>query len=121
VPAALEILKETMSMIYELRVYEAMPGKLPALNARFENHTRHFFAKHGIQVIGFWTTLIGPSAQDFTYLLAYDSLADREQKWTAFSTDPEWLAIKRESEKEGALWANIRNQLLAPTKFSPLQ
>lgn len=108
-------------MIYELRVYEASPGKLPALIARFENHTRHFFAKHAIQVVGFWTTVIGPSVQDFTYMLAYDNLADREKKWTAFSTDPEWLAIKRETEKDGPLWANIRNQLLAPTKFSPLQ
>lgn len=108
-------------MIYELRVYEAMPGKLAALSARFENHTQYFFAKHGIRVVGFWTTVIGPAAQDFTYMLAYDSLADREQKWTAFSTDSEWLAIKRETEQDGPLWANIRNQLMAPTKFSPLQ
>ena len=42
-------------MIYELRVYEAAPGRLPDLNARFANHTLGFFARHGIKVVGFWT------------------------------------------------------------------
>ena len=34
-------------MIYELRTYEAAPGKLPALNARFRDHTRGLFERHG--------------------------------------------------------------------------
>ena len=33
-------------MIYELRTYEAAPGKLPALNARFRDHTRGLFERH---------------------------------------------------------------------------
>ena len=106
-------------MLYELRVYEAVPGKLPALNQRFEKHTTRFFAKHGIRMVGFWTTLVGPSANEFTYMLAYDDMADRERKWTAFSTDPEWLAVKRETEAKGPRWANIRNQFLTPTSYSP--
>ena len=107
-------------MLYELRIYEAVPGKLPALNNRFEKHATRFFAKHGIRTVGFWTTLVGPSALEFTYLLSYDSMADRERKWNAFSTDPEWLAVKRETEADGPLWSNIRNQFLAPISYSPL-
>ena len=42
-------------MIYELRIYEAMPGRLAALNDRFANHTTGFFKKHSIHVVGFWT------------------------------------------------------------------
>ena len=30
-------------MIYESRIYKAVPGKLPAINARFANHTIGFF------------------------------------------------------------------------------
>ncbi|MCH8963291.1 MAG: RloB domain-containing protein [Bacteroidetes bacterium] len=37
-------------MIYELRVYTCNPGMLPALNARFANHTVALFEKHGIKV-----------------------------------------------------------------------
>jgi hypothetical protein len=54
-------------MLYELRVYEATPGKLAALNARFENHRLKFFVKHGIKVIGFWTTAVGESSNRLTY------------------------------------------------------
>ena len=39
-------------MIYEMRIYEAMPGKLPALNARFANATLRLFARHGIVAVG---------------------------------------------------------------------
>ena len=108
-------------MLYELRIYEAMPGQLPAVNARFENHTIKFFAKHGIAVVGFWTTAVGPSANELTYLLAYADMADREKKWSAFAADPDWLAVKRETEKDGPIVANIRNQFLSPTSYSPLK
>ena len=48
-------------MLYELRVYETLPGKLPALNARFADHTVGFFQEHGIGITGFWTDEIGES------------------------------------------------------------
>ena len=37
-------------MIYETRIYETHPGKLPDLNARFRNHTIKIFEKHGIKI-----------------------------------------------------------------------
>ena len=40
-------------MIYELRIYEAMPGKLPALNERFAKITMGYFEKYGLNVVGF--------------------------------------------------------------------
>ena len=35
-------------MIYEMRIYEAIPGKLPALNERFANITMGYFEKYNI-------------------------------------------------------------------------
>ena len=46
-------------MIIELRVYHCLPGRLPALNARFENTTLAFWEKYGIRQVGFFTTLVG--------------------------------------------------------------
>jgi len=40
-------------MIYELRVYSCIPGKLPALLNRFANHTLKIWDKHGIKQAGF--------------------------------------------------------------------
>ena len=46
-------------MIHELRIYQCIPGKLPALLKRFESKTLDIWKKHGIRPTGFWTVLIG--------------------------------------------------------------
>jgi hypothetical protein len=108
-------------MIYELRVYRCMPGRLPALLSRFQHHTLRIWEKHGIRQAGFWTTLIGRSSQVITYMLAWDSMADREKRWQAFLADPEWIAVATETEKEGQLVQNISSELLAPVAFSAVK
>ena len=108
-------------MIYELRVYRTLPGRLPALLARFNDHTLRIWERLGIRQVGFWTTLVGESAFELTYMIAWQSLADRETKWTTFQSDPEWIRVRNESEKDGPINANISNQLLAPTAFSALK
>ena len=40
--------------VFELRTYTTAPGKLDTLNARFRSHTLALFAKHGMEVVGFW-------------------------------------------------------------------
>lgn len=108
-------------MILESRVYRCVPGKLPAVLRRFETITLKLFDKHGIRQAGFFTTLVGASSQDLTYFLTWDSLADREKKWTAFATDPDWLAAKAETEKDGPIVDTITNQFLVPTSFSSVK
>ena len=108
-------------MIYELRIYHAVPGKLPALLARFQNRTLRLWDKHGIRQAGFWTTLIGESHLQLTYMLAWNSMAERETRWNAFLEDPEWIALAAETEKDGQLVQNISSALLAPTAFSSVQ
>ena len=108
-------------MIYEMRVYRCIPGRLPALLNRFATITLKLWEKHGIKQAGFFTTVVGESNQDLTYFVAWESLADREKKWAAFQADPEWIAKRAETEKDGAIVSNIVNQLLAPTAFSSVK
>lgn len=108
-------------MIYELRVYQCVPGRLPALLSRFQNHTLRIWAKHGIQQAGFWTTLVGESNQQLTYLVAWASMGERETKWGAFMADPEWIATRAETEKDGQIVASVSSQFLAPTAFSSVK
>ena len=108
-------------MLVELRIYHCAPGRLPALQERFTNHTLGFFEKYGIEQIGFWTTIAGPSNQTLTYLLKWESLAERERKWNAFQADPEWIARRAESEAQKIIVERIENQFLAPTAFSALR
>lgn len=105
-------------MIYELRVYSCVPGRLPDLLKRFEGATLAIWARHGIRQAGFWTTLIGPSSQDLTYMLAWESMAEREAKWTTFQADPEWIQKRAASEANGPILANVASSFLQPTSFS---
>ena len=77
--------------------------------------------KHGIHAIGFWTTLIGESSNQLTYILQWESLADLETKWTAFLNDPAWHKVRDEGERGGPIVAIISNQILTPTAFSALK
>ena len=108
-------------MIHELRIYHCLPGRLPALLKRFETVTLKNWERHGIRQAGFWTVAIGGSNQDLYYLLEWESLAEREKKWAAFASDPEWLAKRAESEKDGAIMASFENMILQPTAFSSVK
>ena len=108
-------------MIVEMRVYHCLPGRLPALNERFTRHTLGFFGKHGIRPIGFWTTLVGPTNHALTYLLEWQSLAEREQKWNAFQADADWVAARQASEAQQPIVERIESQFLLPTDYSPLR
>jgi hypothetical protein len=48
-------------------------------------------------------------------------MAEREAKWTSFQSDPEWLATRAETEKDGQIVQNVSNQFLAPTAFSSVK
>jgi NIPSNAP len=108
-------------MIYEQRVYSCIPGKLPALLKRFEEHTLKIWDKHAIKPVGFWTVLVGDGSQDLHYLLVWASLADRETKWNAFQADPAWHKARDDSEKDGPMIANIKSAFLRPTAFSAMK
>jgi len=107
-------------MIYELRIYDAMPGKLPALNERFSKITMGYFEKYGMKVIGLWTDDVGIN-NHLTYILAFDDMAHRDKAWAAFRADPERIKAFAETEKDGALVACITNSILRPTSYSPMQ
>ncbi len=108
-------------MIYELRIYDCCPGRLPALLKRFESTTLALWEKHGIRQAGFFTTVIGPSSHRLTYLLQWESLAERETKWGAFQADPEWISNRNASEVDGPILVNVESSILAPTTFSKLK
>jgi hypothetical protein len=106
--------------IHELRVYEVVPGRMPALHARFANITGKFFEKYGIKVVGYWEATVGTSNQ-LTYMLEWESLAQREQVWDRFASDPEWHAARAKTEADGPIVARVINSFLKPTAYSPMK
>ena len=60
-----------------------------------------YFKKHGIRVVSFWTNELGGSSEQLIYMLAYESLADSEKKWSGF------LFLSRPSFLPASGWPGI--------------
>ena len=108
-------------MIHELRIYHCLSGRLPALLNRFDTITLKIWERHGIRQAGFWTVAIGDSNQDLYYLLEWESLAERDEKWAAFQADPEWIEKRAQTEADGPIVEPISNLILQPTSFSSVK
>ena len=109
-------------MIYELRTYWAIPGKLDDLQNRFRSHSCRILAKHNMPVFGFWE----PSPRtadsgDLVYIVMHPDEAAMEANWLAFRADPEWQQVRDASEAGGKIVARTASQVLKPTDYSPVQ
>ena len=107
-------------MLYELRIYEILPGRMDAIMNRFSQHTMRIFERLDIEVVGFWQEVVGRSDR-LVYITRFENQADREAKWTAFQSDPEWQRVRAETEASGQIVARVINSYMTPTGFSPLQ
>ncbi|MDO8670557.1 MAG: NIPSNAP family protein [Dehalococcoidia bacterium] len=107
-------------MLYELRIYEILPGRTDALHRRFANVTNKLFEKHGFRVAGYFEPAVGDNNQ-LTYILQWDDMAHREKAFGAFQADPEWQTARTASEEDGRIVARITTSFLKPTDYSPMQ
>lgn len=109
--------------IFELREYTASKGNLPALDARFRNHTTHLFQKHGMQNLAYWHLAPGQKgAEDkLIYILAHKSKEAAGSSFNAFRVDPDWVKARTVSEKKagGSLTDSVKSTFLQPTDYSP--
>lgn len=107
-------------MIYEYRDYKAAPGRLADVQARFRDHTLGLFEKHGFKNIGYWTP-DEESNDRLVYIVAFESVAQKERAWASFRADPEWKKVVAASEANGPIVAGVTSTLLTPMDYSPLQ
>lgn len=102
-------------MIVDVRTYTLIPRKLPVYVGLFERHALPVMKRHGLELMGYYTSHIGPLNQ-VVHLWRYDSLADLERKRTARDADPEWAAFQKLTE---GMVLMQDNKIMRPTEFSP--
>ncbi len=110
--------------IFELRVYHALPGKLPALEARFGDTTSKLLAKHNLNVVGYWTVPQDPSPfwnDTFIFMLAHSNLDEAKENWAAFDADPAFQDDVLKPEKTDPTVTKIERTYMRPTDFSPMK
>lgn len=122
--ATLRAQTDRANMVYELRTYTTLDGRLPALNDRFKNHTMKLFEKHGMTNIVYGTPIDNEGKaidNKLVYLLAHKSQEAARASFAAFGKDPEWVAAREASEKDGKIVAKVESQFLVPTDYSPMK
>lgn len=108
--------------VFELRTYTTNEGKLPALQARFRDHTMKLFVKHGIKSEGYWVPADSPASQNtLIYIVSFPDREAAKKAWAAFMNDPEWKKVQQESEVNGKLVARVDSVYMEATDFSPIK
>jgi hypothetical protein len=102
-------------MIIDLRTYTLLPRKMAKYLELFERHALPVMARHNLELMGYYTSHIGPLNQ-VVHLWRYDSLADMEKKRALRDADPEWAAFLRLTE--GMLLLQD-TKVMRPAPFSP--
>jgi hypothetical protein len=110
----------TDETVYELRIYHLNEGKQALILDRFRTKEREIFARCGMHGVAYWVPMDEPLAgRTIVYLLRHKSREAATESWAKFGKDPEWVALKAESEKDGAFVKVHDVTFLKLTDFSP--
>jgi len=116
---------EKPAHFFELRTYTTEPGKLPALHARFRDHTVKLFEKHGMKNVIYLTPVDADGKavdNKLVYLLAHKSQAAAKASFDSFRQDPDWKTAREASEKDGKILAVPPESIFyVPTDYSPMK
>ena len=108
--------------VFELRTYRTLPGRLPALQARFRDHTTKLFEKHGMTNIGYWTPQDAPASENTViYILAHASREAATTSWEAFRNDPQWKQVQKASEADGKIVEKVESVFMDATDYSAVK
>jgi hypothetical protein len=105
--------------VFELRIYHAVPGKLPVMESRFREKTSKILARHNLNVVGYWVADDTPD-NSFVFLFSHESREEAKKNWEALRLDPEFQEVAKSErvektlEKADVIW-------LRPTDFSPMK
>lgn len=105
---------------FELRMYtaeEAVDGKggIDDLHQRFREREVALFEKHGAEVIATWQRLDNPNT--LVWMLAYRDRSHRDQVFSDFAKDPEWLELRAKY----AVPLSIEAYMMSSTDYSNLK
>jgi hypothetical protein len=107
--------------VFELRLYHALPSKMPALESRFRDTTSKLLAKHELKAVGYWETEGDAPAWDntFIFILDHPSREEAKKHWEAFRTDPGFQEVLN-SEQANKLVEKVDSTYMRAVDFSPM-
>jgi hypothetical protein len=83
--------------VFQLMIYHALPGKVPALESIFRDVAK-LQAKHDLNVVGYWVPNEDPAwANTFIYVVAHPSREDAKKNWDALHGDPAFPEYRKQA------------------------
>ncbi len=101
-------------MIVEMREYTLHAGKVPEYLKLYENEGLPIQREILGQLVGYYSTEVGPAVNQVVHLWAYESFEEREQRRARLAADPGWQSYL---QKMRPMLVEQRNRLLKPAPF----
>jgi hypothetical protein len=110
--------------VFELMVYHAVPGKVPALESIFRDVSK-LQDKHDLNVVGYWVPNDDPAwANTFIYLVAHPSQEEAKKNWAALHADPAFPEYRKEAApliEKGDQGYKVDEVFMRPTDYSAMK
>lgn len=111
--------KKSVERVYEMRTYTTHPGRLPALNKRFRDHTMKLFEKHGMQNESYYVPTDPKLAENtLIYIISHESEDAAKKSWDGFRKDPDWIKARDASEADGKIVLKVESVFMKKTDYS---
>jgi len=110
------------SRVFELRTYESPSDRDHRRKIEmFHNGEFEIFKRAGFSQIFYGDTLVGSRMPNLTYMIGFDALTERDAKWKAFFSDPEWKKLSSSSKFAfESIVSNVNNYILTSASYSQI-
>ncbi|MBI1389772.1 MAG: NIPSNAP family containing protein [bacterium] len=109
------------SRIFELRTYESHSEVMAKKKIEMFNDGGEvpIFRKTGLHPVFFGETLFGTGMPNLTYMLAFESMEERDKNWGQFGSDPDWKKLSGDEQYKDTV-SNISDVILRPAGCSQI-
>ena len=108
--------------VFQLRTYESPTNQDHVRKVEmFNNGEFAIFQKAGFGQVFYGDSLIGPRLPNLTYMLTFGDISEMNEKWAAFSGDPDWKKLSTSPRYAfEQIVSNITNLILTPIAASQI-
>jgi len=101
-------------MLYELRTYQAGGGRMAEMEKLMASDCTDVLRRAKVpRPLGAWHAVAGPRLPAFVWILAWNSLDERNAAWAAFGADVRWQQLRRAAHEKTELTACVDTQFMS--------
>jgi len=107
--------------VYELRTYKSPTEEFHRRKVEMFNSAEMALqATLNMGAVFYGDVVAGPHMPSLTYMLAFDSLADREKKFQVFQDSMEWQALSNDPKYPSEIVATVTAAVMSPATYSQI-